>query len=331
MPGHLTPLWLVGAGRMAVAYTKVLQALGRTPHVVGRGAASAATFREQTGLTCHPGGLEAALQNAGSAPEQAIIAVNVEHLATVAIGLMAAGTRHILIEKPAGVTVAEIAAVARAAAACGAEVLVAYNRRFYAAADAARQALDEDGGPTFLSFEFTELSDVVATLAAPAEVKAHWLYANSTHVIDLAFFLAGAPTDLQARVDGHLPWHPAGARFAGSGRTETGALFSYMADWDAPGRWGVEILTRHRRLVLRPMEQLQVQKRGSFALEPMAIDDHWDRAFKPGLYRLTESFLAAAPDQRLLPVGEHLRRMQTIYEPMARGQQAARGADRSAG
>jgi predicted dehydrogenase len=318
MSGDVNPLWLVGAGRMAVAYAKIAQALGRDLRVVGRGEGSAATFTEQTGIACHPGGIEASLAAVG-APAEAVIAINVEHLAATAIRLMEAGTKRILIEKPAGVTVAEVTTVAETAARLGAEVFVAYNRRFYASVDAVRQAVEEDGGATFFSFEFTEVSDVIAGSAFTPEVKANWLYANSTHVIDLAFFVGGTPTELDAQIDGSLSWHPSAARFAGSGRTDKGALFSYLADWDAPGRWGVEVMTKHRRLVLRPMEQLQVQKRGSFTLEPVAIDDTLDRTYKPGLYRQTEAFMAAGPDARLLPIAEHLRRMRTIFEPMYLG------------
>lgn len=316
MSGDMTPVWLIGAGRMAVAYAKILKALGRDLRVVGRSEASAASFTEQTGLACHAGGIEVSLEAMGQAPREAIIAVNVEQLAATAIRLMEAGTRRILIEKPAGVTVDDVAKVADLAERTGADVFVAYNRRFYASVDAVREALREDGGPTFVSFEFTEVSDVIAGSAFRPEVKAHWLYANSTHVIDLAFFLGGDPVHLDAQVDGSLDWHPAAARFAGSGRTEKGALFSYLADWDAPGRWGVEVMTRSRRLVLRPMEQLQVQKRGSFTLDPVEIDDTLDREFKPGLYRQTEAFLAEGIDERLLPISHHLRRMQTIFAPM---------------
>ena len=39
------------------------------------------------------------------------------------------------------------------------------------------------------------------------------------------------------------------ALVAGAGVTENGALFSYHANWEAPGRWSVEIMTKKRRLM----------------------------------------------------------------------------------
>ena len=39
------------------------------------------------------------------------------------------------------------------------------------------------------------------------------------------------------------------------------------------------------------MEKLQVQELGSVAVNPVALDDHLDIDFKPGLYLQTKAFL----------------------------------------
>ena len=43
---------------------------------------------------------------------------------------------------------------------------------------------------------------------------------------------------------------------AGAGVTERNIMFSYHADWQALGRWSVEVLTYKRRFIFRPMKQL---------------------------------------------------------------------------
>ena len=73
--------------------------------------------------------------------------------------------------------------------------------------------------------------------------------------------------------------------------TDQNVLFSYFADWEAPGSWGVEVLTHKNRLILRPMEQLQVTPLGSVKIEPVTLEDKLDHDFKPGLYLQTEAFL----------------------------------------
>jgi predicted dehydrogenase len=307
-------LWLVGAGPHARAYAKVLEASGESFLVIGRGAASAESFEAATGLPVLAGGLSAALGRLG-APQCAIVSVSFERLAEVAIELINAGTRRILLEKPGGLSVAQLSDVRDAAARAGAEVLIAYNRRFYAATQKARELIAEDGGAVSCTFEFTEWSHIIAPMALPPEVKASWLVANSSHVADLAFHLCGLPKDWKSWHAGQLEWHPAAARFCGAGVTDRGALFSYHADWEAPGRWALEVMTRKRRLIFKPMEQLQVTVLASVKVEPVEIDDALDKAFKPGLYAETRAFLGG-DDSLFCTIDEQLRH-GAIYSEMA--------------
>ena len=314
---------------MAQDYAKVLQSLGQAFEIVGRGAISAQAFESITGRAVRLGGVTQALAATG-APKLAIVAVDVEQLARVGIGLIEAGTRRLLMEKPGGMSTAELQALQQAAARHGATVLIAYNRRFYSSTTAARTLIAEDGGPTSCTFEFTEWSHVIGPITKAPGVKEAWFLANSTHVVDLAFHLCGFPEQWRGWQAGSLDWHRAAARFCGAGVTEHGVLFSYHADWEAPGRWGVEVLTRKRRFVFRPMEQLHVTPLGTVALERVDLDDQVDKAFKPGLYRQTEAFLAR-DDRLFCTVGEQLRHCAIYDEIAGYGRAVAAGAGGSHG
>jgi len=307
-------LWLIGAGTMAKDYALVLQGLDQKFEVVGRGADSSRKFEENTGFSVSRGGLSRALLNS-EAPGWAIVAVGVEHLAEVTSELIKAGTRKILIEKPGGVSTKEIRELHQMAAKHKALVYVAYNRRFYSSTALARKLIAEDGGPTSCIFEFTEWSHMIAPLVKGPGVKEAWFLANSTHVVDLAFHLCGFPKDWRAWQGGSLEWHPAAARFCGSGITELGVLFSYSADWDAPGRWGVEILTHKHRYILRPMEQLQMIEKGSINAKTLDLDDEVDKKFKPGLYQQVKAFLAQ--DNDLFCTLDEQYRHSMFYDKMA--------------
>jgi predicted dehydrogenase len=283
--------WLIGAGSMARDYAFVLQGLHQTFEVVGRSAGSAEKFEAETGLPVKLGGVESALVGS-KVPEQAIVAVGVEHLAEVASELIKAGTRQILIEKPGGLNTGQIQELHQTAVKHKACVYVAYNRRFFSSTALVRELISKDGGATSCIFEFTEWSHVIAPLIKSPGVKEAWFLANSTHVADLAFHLCGYPKDWVAWQEGSLDWHPAAARFCGSGVTDLGILFNYHADWEAPGRWGVEVLTRKHRLILRPMERLQMIEKGTVEVKNLELDDELDRKFKPGLYRQVEAFLS---------------------------------------
>jgi predicted dehydrogenase len=307
--------WIIGTGRMAGCYAEVLQDQDVPFSAVGRSMRSAEAFAARRGALCFAGGVGSAVEAAGCAPRSAIVAVDVEELAPVCHELMAAGTRRILVEKPGASSVEDLEQLAVAAVAAETQIHVGYNRRHYASVRRLRELAAEDGGIVSFTFEFTELSDAIAGSAHPPVVKRNWLLANSTHVIDTAFFIGGEPRRFFSHIAGGLEWHPRAARFIGAGETATGALFSYLADWDAPGRWSIQANTRRRRFILAPMEKLLVQARGSFALEEVDLGGSVDQRFKPGLHRQTRAFLSGEDDD-LLGVAEAARRARAIYAPM---------------
>ena len=138
---------------MAQDYAKVLCEIGKPFEVIGRGENSAKIFEQMTKHTVRTGGLKNALYSS-TAPRQAIIAVGVEQLASTATELILAGTKRILIEKPAGLDFNEIAHLNKIAEKYGTTVLIAYNRRFYRSVAAAKEYIINDGG-VLTQFEFT--------------------------------------------------------------------------------------------------------------------------------------------------------------------------------
>lgn len=291
MSGNLNiNVLLVGAGQMAVDYCKVLKALPCNITIVGRSEQSAASFEEKTKQKIITGGLENFLQHNKKKFDAAIVAVGMEELAPVTIQLIKSGFINILTEKPAGLNFEEIRELAEIAKRRNAIVLVAYNRRFYASVIKAKEIIAKDGGVTSFNFEFTEWSHNIELLDKKQGIKENWLLANSTHVIDLAFYLGGKPSRINCLAIGKLSWHDK-AVFSGAGITQDNVLFSYQANWAAPGRWGVELLTKNSRLILRPLEDLQIQVIGSVSVNKVEFDNSNDVQFKPGLLLQTQQFL----------------------------------------
>lgn len=276
---------------MAQDYIKVLAALECDFSVIGRGVDSAKKCEAATGCAVMTGGVEAFLLTQPLPCTHAIVSVGVEALMSTTLQLLDHGVRRILIEKPAGLSAAEVGEIAKQCKDTGAQVFVAYNRRYFASVLQAQKMIADDGGITSFNFEFTEWAHVIGKLQKADGVLSHWFLANSTHVADLAFYLGGKPKQLCAFTAGSLDWHPAASIFSGAGVSEGGALFSYQANWESAGRWSVEVLTKNHRLILRPMEKLQVQKRGSVAIDFVDCDGALDEQFKPGLCLQTKEFL----------------------------------------
>ena len=304
---------LVGAGYMGKEYGKVLNDLKVLYSVICRSEDSALKFNEELGVLPITGGVENALKNMGEKPDAAIVAVNVEFLASTVISLLEYGIKEILVEKPAGLNRIEIEEVYETCKKMNANVYLGYNRRFYSSTEKALKIISEDGGVSSFNFEFTEWGFKIEKTHHAPEVKEEWLLANSTHVIDLAFFLGGFPKEMSSFNAGKLDWHSRASKYAGAGITEDGALFSYQANWDAPGRWAVEVLTKDHRLYFKPMEELKIQKKGAVEVVDVEIDNHLDLDFKPGLYKQVEAFLSEENDDRLLTIEGQLKHLD-FYE-----------------
>ena len=304
---------LVGTGPMAVDYCQVLKAMNLPFFVVGRGEVSAKMFQEKTGIKPITGGLQGFLKGLPpfEVPSKAIVAVGVESLAENTIELLVNGVSNILVEKPGGITKKQIETVVKITKETNSKVYLAYNRRFYASVDKAIELITEDGGLDAMHFEFTEWSHKIELLNKPTEVFSNWFLANSTHVADLAFFIAGKPKEISCYVSGGNQWHPSSTIFTGAGITEDDVLFSYQAHWESAGRWSIELLTTKGRYYLKPMEKLFFQKTGTLELKEVPFDDSIDSGFKPGLYN---EVLSWTEDifERHITIGQQLE-MMSIY------------------
>lgn len=310
---------LVGAGGMAQAYAAVLKSMDIVPKVIGRGAASAATFAKATGITPGTGDLAPQLADI-DVDAVAIVAVNAHALAETTAVLMAHGVKRMMVEKPAALDLEEMATLQAAARDAGAQVYVAYNRRFLSSVIEADGMIAEDGGLISLRFDFSEPVRRIGALAKHPRELATWFYGNSTHVVDLAFHFFGAPDALDARIAGQdgVEWHPQAGVFAGFGHRADGATIAWHANWVSPGRWGMELLTRERRIILQPIEKLRVQTHDSFAETDIALDNADDMAFKPGLLRQTAAFLTGDGANRLISLDDHANHM-AFFEAIRTG------------
>ena len=288
-------IWLIGTGLMAMDYAKVLKALDKEFAVIGRGEKNNSIFETNTGIRPIAGGLENYLLKTKDIPEYVINAVGIDKLSETTKLLIKHGCKYILLEKPGIAYASEMDDLLRLSLENKTKVYLAYNRRFYQSVLAAKKIISEDGGVRSFNFEFTEWSHVIEKIEGKTKAELeNWFLGNSTHVIDLAFYLGGNPEKISTYYAGEkeLKWHPASSNYSGAGITKNKALFSYHADWNAPGRFSIEILTNKHRLIFRPLEKLQIQNIGSVVINPVeGIDYKFDEEFKPGLFLQTKSFL----------------------------------------
>lgn len=306
-------VFLIGTGQMAIDYFAVLKDQNYDTTVIGRGEESAIKFESQTGVKPFVGGLQEYINN-NSLPANAyvIIATGTEALMSSLLLALQAGACKVLIEKPAAISIEELIENEEKLKPYSNNVFVAYNRRFYASVIEAQKMIEEDGGLQTMHFEFTEWAHKIEPLTKAIGVKENWFFANSTHVVDLAFYLAGKPANWQGYSKaGKLKWHSK-TNFTGAGITDKGVLFSYLSNWESAGRWAIELLTEKRRIYLKPMESISVQEKGTVAVVEHKFDDSLDLEFKPGLYRQVTAFINEN-QSALLNLGMHIKFSKENY------------------
>jgi predicted dehydrogenase len=296
-------LALLGCGDMASEYLKALRFVGFPLNdvlLVCRNVAKGEALAGQHGTRY----LALDKMDTLAPPSAAIISVSQHALPEVTRRAAEWGVKRLLIEKPGALSANELAILGDELDRLQIEGYIAFNRRFYGSTAHCRRTIAADGGAVACFFEATEVERLVMqerdTKNLPRIVLDRWGVANACHVIDLATHLAGIPSELDCRRAGALPWHSAGAVFAGSGAAATGTLFTYIATWGAAGRWRVEVTTRLRRLILCPLETVQVQEAGSFAIAQVSLPPE-PNGVKPGLAAMLSEFLGLPAGPRQLP------------------------------
>lgn len=292
MANHLaaSDIVVIGAGPMAREYFNVLDAMGVPYNIVRKSSNKNKDEYENYEPKIFYGGIDKYLKSHPS-PKFAIICTPIITLADIARKLVASGVPNILVEKPLFLRSDEIENLTKLTLSRNCKLYIAYNRRFYGSVRRALELIEEDGGLQSIYFDFTEWSDKIAGLAQPDLVKSYWGISNSSHVIDLAFYLGGRAKELNAVTCGGLSWHPASANFAGCGVTDRGVVFSYRANWDSAGRWELCAYSKTLKLIFCPLEKLKVMRRGDVTVTELNDLPSIDETFKPGVFEMVQQFI----------------------------------------
>ncbi len=290
----ITKVLIVGSGYMATEYAKVLTGLNIAYEVVGRGISNCKKMEKKFSVKVHSGGIENFLSNnILSEYSHVINTVNVNFLNQTTKSLINAGAKKILLEKPGDLTITGLKKISDLSNKNHAEVLIAYNRRFYSSIQNLKKLAKKDGGITGVHFEFTEWIHTINPEDYDNESLAKWVIANSSHVIDTVFYLIGKPKNIISNISGkeQIPWHPSASIFYGSGESEKNIPFTYHTNWLSAGRWAIKVLTKKGAYYLAPLEILQKQDIGTTIIEKIDLDYSLDEKYKPGLYQQVYNFI----------------------------------------
>jgi predicted dehydrogenase len=202
-----------------------------------------------------------------------------------------------LLEKPPGVSLAELRSLQQLAAKHATPVMVALNRRHYSVL---RSAILDAGGLDAITAVFVDWSEEPEYLMRDRhfslEQAGQEIYANSIHGLDLLTQLAGevdSPAVIGLNHGAPLRW-----LMSLQGVSRRGVLASFQSTWDSPSRWRVVFCARDRRYTFAPLESCIVLERGkkeTRTIEPDPID----KQFKAGFHAQAGEFLAMVDSRQV--------------------------------
>jgi predicted dehydrogenase len=195
---------LIGPGRIATAHLEAVHATPDATHLVA--VAGLASERERTEQLAQKYGADRAEHDAAAVlaadDVDAVVLTVPNHVhAELAVALLERG-KHVLVEKPLAVTVADVDRMIAAAERHDRVLMAAQCRRFFRGAQLARERIGELGGPISLVHHLGVYAEGLATdwWRSAADVGGLALGLNGPHVVDTMLWLIGAaPTRVYAR------------------------------------------------------------------------------------------------------------------------------------
>jgi len=251
---------LVGAGWMARQYAIALSKMKiKDVTIVSQSQEKAIQLGKEFNFQSMGGGIEKNISGLKKM-DLVIIATPVNFLLQAANLAIQAGQDNIMIEKPGSLYYKEL--ISFSDKLQNQNVKVAYNRLYYTNFHKLKELVLKDGGISSCRYTFTERVHTFNFDKADADTYSRCGIGNSLHVISMAHELIGMPKEISTYQFGKFEWHPSGAIFVGSGITENNIPFSYHADWNSSGGWGIEVMTKENAYRLIPLEDLFVCPKG---------------------------------------------------------------------
>jgi predicted dehydrogenase len=193
----------------------------------------------------------------------------------------------IFIEKPAGLVPDETKTLTKLADKYGTKNLVGYNRRYYSIFHKGIELINQNGGLLGIAVEGHERFWKIGSGVILDEIRENWIYANSTHTIDLLRLFGGEVEQINALKKSLKEKN--GDQFVASMKFESGALGTYTSHWFSPGGWSVTLYGEGVTVKFKPLEK-GLWYDTDFNENEISPDE-MDVKYKSGFYRQIEAFV----------------------------------------
>ena len=291
---------IVGAGKMAREYTKVLKTLNYVSivGVISKNLHSAETFAVENNVPNFGQAefLTEFLENIN--PSHVILCIPPQENLAILEKLIGY-SYSILVEKPVGINLEESLKIVEISKKGKLKIFPALNRRFLPSILMAKQALNDKDWNVSSQNKFVYVTDQQDTIAArdhghPQIILDNWHFANGIHMLDLALsFCDGEISTVNSRkVEYTKERYIMHSEIALS----SGDKIFYASFWNLYKKWELGISYGEINVFLSPIEVLKLfEKNGKDVLENIAASQSliYEESvdFKPGIMNVVKCFL----------------------------------------
>jgi predicted dehydrogenase len=279
----------IGTGYMANEYAKVLtEEFKKETQLVGainRSSKNIIKFIKRYKIQRHFTSLKQMMEL--SKPDIVIVCVN--ELSTYkTLKILSNYKCKSLVEKPIGINFDESKKILKLKKNKNFTPIICLNRRHYSSILNAQKIISKDKSVRIIKIFDQENALIAKKSGKPTKVVKNWMYANSIHMIDLAYLFARGEIKKIKRLNK--------TNILKEGIVSTiiyfdsGDIVYYNCIWNRPAPWSVQISTKDYFVQLKPIEKLSYlfkNKKNWISIK----NSNFDNKYKPGIYHLLRQVL----------------------------------------
>jgi predicted dehydrogenase len=193
----------------------------------------------------------------------------------------------IFLEKPPGLFPEQTKFLVKLTEKHGTNTFVGFNRRYYSIYHKGLNVIKEHGRLLGVSVEGHERFWKITEEDHPENIRENWIYANSTHTIDLLRFFGGEIKSINTLTNKLKEKN--GDQFVASIEYDSGALGTYTSHWYSPGGWSVKLYGEGVTVKFKPLEK-GFWTDSNFESHDINVDNA-DIKYKPGFFKQMEAYI----------------------------------------
>ena len=183
------------------------------------------------------------------------------------------------LEKPPGLSLSETNSLYIKAKKNNIKNMVGFNRRFYSIFEKGKKIIHSKGKLLGISIEGHERA-----WNKKFNLK-NWLFANSTHTLDLINYFGG---EIDIKKVFVRKYKGLKSNLSINFKFKSGAIGNYQSFWFSPGGWSVKLYGEGVTVIFKPLEK------GFYYLsnnnKKQIIPNKYDLKYKPGFYKQIKVF-----------------------------------------